>query len=706
MKRFFALPAMAAMLLFSSALTAQDEVVWDLSGCGGSFATRGWYSASTNTQYNHTIPNQGSGFQTGMCATQTTSSFLPGAIFQKAAGLVQLTVYEGYAAIGFDWQAAGTRDLSGFKGVRVSYSMVKKYPPGFEDEEVFVNIQLKSAGGLGDNEFGMPVPSGTNLTRTFLFDAFKQEPGWGTIGDLQTVIKNSKGLAFHVTPFGVVDLTVTKIELLERTINPPPPSNGVMWSVYEDDGCIEEQNGWYGYADINATPLPGRSKVFVTGFPSDEVDGIKMCEAGGSVQFDMLTNTVSAGIWGGVGFDWLPDNAVLDISGEEAFYITYSLPSNAANVRVQLKSDQDGEQFTASMPTGSMQRRRFPLTTATFTKLPGNGPISLNYALQNCIGLQFHANAAGAANLTIEKIEWGSTVIDLSGAEIFLSKESFVFNGEQQIPEVTVTMDEVLDPDVDYTVTVTPAAATAIGTYTITVTGSTKGSYTGTKTATYTITKMPGAEVENPTINGDPTGSSITINAVTAPENGQVVEYAISTDDTPPAAGWQITLTFSNLNPETEYYIFARARENSSYFAGPPVSMTSATVSVLVKDRIIPGNNPDGQALELQSVTVTAGEFTAGPNPAVKSNGRVDFFWQGREIQNTALYIYSASGNRVAKVKISDKTTGKSERRSVGFWDLTDSKGRTVGEGTYVVKGKIKAKGGKEERISLVLGVR
>ncbi|MCL2690222.1 MAG: hypothetical protein FWE57_10320 [Chitinispirillia bacterium] len=84
----------------------------------------------------------------------------------------------------------------------------------------------------------------------------------------------------------------------------------------------------------------------------------------------------------------------------------------------------------------------------------------------------------------------------------------------------------------------------------------------------------------------------------------------------------------------------------------------------------------------------------------------VNFFWQGKSIENGTLYIYSASGNLVRKINISDKSTGKSDRREVGSWDLKDSRGRTVSEGTYVVKSTIKGKDGKKEKISLVFGVR
>jgi len=83
--------------------------------------------------------------------------------------------------------------------------------------------------------------------------------------------------------------------------------------------------------------------------------------------------------------------------------------------------------------------------------------------------------------------------------------------------------------------------------------------------------KKLGYEVAAPTVNSK-TVTSLTINAVAPPANGQEVEYAINTVNAAPADAtsvWQQTLTFASLNPSIDYYIFARSKENSSYKAGP-----------------------------------------------------------------------------------------------------------------------------------------
>jgi len=129
------------------------------------------------------------------------------------------------------------------------------------------------------------------------------------------------------------------------------------------------------------------------------------------------------------------------------------------------------------------------------------------------------------------------------------------------------------------------------------------------------------------------------------------------------------------------------------------------TNSIASTDRVVKPSNPAVDGADVSCGALSA-QFTAGPNPVAKSAGTVIFFWQGKEIKNTVLSIYDASGNLVNKVSVSDKTTGKSERRRVGSWNLKDSKGRAVSEGTYVVKGTIKTGGGNRERVSLMIGVK
>ncbi|MDR0474897.1 MAG: SGNH/GDSL hydrolase family protein [Treponema sp.] len=101
--------------------------------------------------------------------------------------------------------------------------------------------------------------------------------------------------------------------------------------------------------------------------------------------------------------------------------------------------------------------------------------------------------------------------------------------------------------------------------------------------------KQDGATVAAPTDTSSITSTSITLNAVAAPDNGQTVEYAVNTENTAPTTGWQDNTTFDSLTASTDYWFFARAKENATYktgaaSAGYPVptpaagTLTGATV--------------------------------------------------------------------------------------------------------------------------------
>ena len=163
-------------------------------------------------------------------------------------------------------------------------------------------------------------------------------------------------------------------------------------------------------------------------------------------------------------------------------------------------------------------------------------------------------------------------------------------------------------------------------------------------------------------------------------------------------SGWNTAADGSGTNYEIGAQI-SNVTGNITLYAGWDV-----TISVLSPDRIIPGpQQPDN---DIAPVTVLAGEFTAGPNPAAKQSGAVNFFWQGRRVQSASLSVFDASGNVVVtRIGIKDNAAGAQERRQIGSWDLKDMRGRAVTEGTYLVKGTVTVDG-KKERISVIIGVR
>jgi len=133
---------------------------------------------------------------------------------------------------------------------------------------------------------------------------------------------------------------------------------------------------------------------------------------------------------------------------------------------------------------------------------------------------------------------------------------------------------------------------------------------------------------------------------------------------------------------------------------------TQQSTGVLEAERVVPNTKPNEEAAVIAPVTVLSGEFTAGPNPVGRELGSVGFFRQGKRVSNGELRIYDATGNVVGKVKITDNALGNQARRKVGSWDLKDKNGRTVSEGTYLVKGKVTTSDGKSERVSVIVGVR
>ncbi|MDR0442684.1 MAG: hypothetical protein LBH44_04665 [Treponema sp.] len=95
----------------------------------------------------------------------------------------------------------------------------------------------------------------------------------------------------------------------------------------------------------------------------------------------------------------------------------------------------------------------------------------------------------------------------------------------------------------------------------------TYGGLTPLTTGNLTIARAAGATVNAPALNST-TYNSITINAVTAPDNGQSVEYGINTSNNASTATWQAGLIFTGLNEGTTYFIFARSVQNDNYNSG------------------------------------------------------------------------------------------------------------------------------------------
>jgi uncharacterized repeat protein (TIGR02543 family) len=88
------------------------------------------------------------------------------------------------------------------------------------------------------------------------------------------------------------------------------------------------------------------------------------------------------------------------------------------------------------------------------------------------------------------------------------------------------------------------------------------------RTVAITVNKAAGAAVTAPTVSGTPAQTSITVNTVSVPANGQTVEYAILTANNGSPATWQSGTSFSGLSSGTTYYVYARSASNANYNEG------------------------------------------------------------------------------------------------------------------------------------------
>jgi len=205
---------------------------------------------------------------------------------------------------------------------------------------------------------------------------------------------------------------------------------------------------------------------------------------------------------------------------------------------------------------------------------------------------------------------------------------SFTTLGESLITAITASGTA--------TFAVRPNAGLNAGSYSATITVTYSGgvvlSDTAATNVSFTVNKALGAAVGTPTVDGTPTSNSITINAVTAPANGQTVEYAISTSGTVTdftTLSWQTSLTFSGLSANTTYYIYARSVSNGNYETGTPSRSAGIPTAsgVLMEMVSIPGgtfwmgsplSEPNRQTDENQH-SITVSSFSMGKYPVTQA---------------------------------------------------------------------------------------
>ena len=169
--------------------------------------------------------------------------------------------------------------------------------------------------------------------------------------------------------------------------------------------------------------------------------------------------------------------------------------------------------------------------------------------------------------ITTETLQNGTVFDEYTVNLIATGDEPITWDIEGDLPEGLTLEDNVIS-----------GTPTVVGTFTFTVIAENEEGL-DSKELSITIVKATGKAVAAPTL-AEKTSESITINAVTAPDNGQDVEYAINTTNEAPAENWKTSCTFEGLTANANYYIFARAKENENYKTGA----ASASLQVFLTD--------------------------------------------------------------------------------------------------------------------------
>jgi len=143
--------------------------------------------------------------------------------------------------------------------------------------------------------------------------------------------------------------------------------------------------------------------------------------------------------------------------------------------------------------------------------------------------------------------------------------------------------------------------------------------------------------------------------AVLATQTGQAIEYAISTSNGATAAnltGWKTDTTFTGLNGNTSYYVYARSMANNNYNAGGirmSREIRTAAGSAIVSAPVLVGV-PTDSTITVQEVTIS--DELTGQIPeyasSKKNNGTGLSAWQESTIlgnldADVDYYIYARS---------------------------------------------------------------
>jgi endo-1,4-beta-D-glucanase Y len=175
-----------------------------------------------------------------------------------------------------------------------------------------------------------------------------------------------------------------------------------------------------------------------------------------------------------------------------------------------------------------------------------------------------------------------------------------------------------------------------------TIAGADMGKYI--KPVNYTATNGTINKATGSALNANPsaastTSTSVTLTAATlSAATGQSVEYNRASNTTVPTTGWQDSTSFTGLTANTQYYFFARSKENTNYSAG--AVRTSAAI------RTPAASEPPVPPIIVDFEKDTVGkkyEYTQGDNSPTRVEVTAD---PARSGQKSLRVTTNASGNK------------------------------------------------------------
>ena len=278
---------------------------------------------------------------------------------------------------------------------------------------------------------------------------------------------------------------------------------------------------------------------------------------------------------------------------------------------------------TFTMPSGAVTIK------AEFEPVPPGTP-SLSLSMASFSSVAYGYTHPAAQSITISNTGTDTATVSgiaLGGADA----ASFTLGG---------SLTPTIAAGATATFTVQPNAGLGVKTHSATITATYSGGVVSGDTAvsdvSFTVNKAAGAALSVPTVNGTPTSTSITVNAVSlATATGQSVEYAISTASNGTGlSAWQSGTTFSGLSAGTAYYVYARSVGNSNYEAG------TASVSTAISTAAVVTFNSNGGSVVASQTINSGGTATCPANPTKASYAFAGWY---SDSLLTTVYNFSAA---------------------------------------------------------------